>query len=260
MLLGAITLTSSLPTWAVSPTDTLRSLTTPSNGARTSVRRSCWRAVAARDRAATRSLWPLLRRTSASSSACSEVMPCSCKVLSRCTWRSAWSTDCWAARTASSAEVRLSRMALSSSRTSSSPARTASPFSFSTCCTSAPTSARKSARRSGCNAPLMTGPVACRRAPTVLKSSGASSSGGKALAPVARAALSDCWACGARASGLPGLPQAVNSKVNTTTKVEQRMDGGPQGVRASRAAGCRSGERAGQFKPGRKVSGLPAWT
>ena len=68
MLRGSITLSSSLPTCAVSPEDTLRSLTTPSNGARTSVRCSCWRADTTRARAATRSLCALLRRTSASSS------------------------------------------------------------------------------------------------------------------------------------------------------------------------------------------------
>ena len=47
---------------AVSPADTLRSLTMPSKGARTSVRSSCWRAVTTRVRAAARSLCAELRR------------------------------------------------------------------------------------------------------------------------------------------------------------------------------------------------------
>ena len=69
MLVGSITFSSSLPICAVSPAETLRSLTMPSNGARTSVRCSCWRAARrALVRAASRSLCALLRRTSASSS------------------------------------------------------------------------------------------------------------------------------------------------------------------------------------------------
>jgi hypothetical protein len=64
---GSMTLSSSLPTCAVSPAETLRSLTTPSKGARTSVRCSCWRAVTTRARAASSSLCALLRRISASS-------------------------------------------------------------------------------------------------------------------------------------------------------------------------------------------------
>ena len=128
-LLGSMTLSSSLPMAAVSPAETLRSLTTPSKGARTSVRRSCWRAVTTRDVAATLSLRALLRRTSASSSACAEVMPWACSVRSRCTERSDWSSACAAARADSSALVRLSRMAVSSRRTSSSPLFTASPLS-----------------------------------------------------------------------------------------------------------------------------------
>jgi hypothetical protein len=38
MLRGSMTLSSSLPIWAVSPAEALRSLTTPSKGARTRVR------------------------------------------------------------------------------------------------------------------------------------------------------------------------------------------------------------------------------
>ena len=68
MLLGSITLSSSLPICAVSPAETLRSLTMPSKGARTSVRCSCWRACTTRVLAASRSLCAVLRRTSASSS------------------------------------------------------------------------------------------------------------------------------------------------------------------------------------------------
>ena len=86
---GSITLSSSLPTCAVSPDETLRSLTTPSNGARTSVRCNIWRADTTRARAAASSLWVLLRRTSASSRACIDVMPWACSVFRRCTCRSA---------------------------------------------------------------------------------------------------------------------------------------------------------------------------
>ena len=56
MLAGSMILANSLPGLAVSPTDTLRSLTMPSNGARTSVRVICWRALAARALAAIKSL------------------------------------------------------------------------------------------------------------------------------------------------------------------------------------------------------------
>jgi hypothetical protein len=118
MLRGSMTLTSSLPICAVSPAEALRSLTTPAKGARTSVRSSCWRAATTRARAAASSLCVALRRTSASSSACIEVMPWACRVFSRCTMRSACTKAWFDARSDSSADARASRSEVSSSRIS----------------------------------------------------------------------------------------------------------------------------------------------
>src|SRR5450830_591176 len=209
MLDGSITLISSLPIWAVSPFDTLRSDTMPSNGARTLVRSSCWRAWARRALAATTSLCALLRRTSASSSACIDVMPEARRVLLRSIIRSAWSSTWRAERTASSADVRLSRIDVSSSRTSRSPLRTASPFSFSTCSTTAPTSARRSARRSGWIEPVMTGPAASELLWTVNRSSADTSSLGCFLsAPFAPAAGVPSAALSPSGAGLPQATSA----------------------------------------------------
>ncbi len=68
-------------------------------------------------------------------------------------------------------------MAVSSSRTSKSPRCTTSPFSFSTCSTTADISARRSARRSGCTVPVMVGPEVSALLATVNRSSGESSRG-----------------------------------------------------------------------------------
>ncbi len=91
MLVGSITLSSSLPICAVSPADTLRSLTTPSKGARTSVRCICWRAPTTRERAPSMSLCALLRRISASSTCWAEAMPEVRRVVMRSYWRCACS-------------------------------------------------------------------------------------------------------------------------------------------------------------------------
>ncbi|MNT55014.1 hypothetical protein D3C72_1922180 [compost metagenome] len=66
-------------------------------------------------------------------------------------------------------------MAVSSRRTSTSPRFTASPFSFRTWITTADTSARKSALRSGCTEPVMTGPDASALLWMVSMSSGETS-------------------------------------------------------------------------------------
>ena len=186
MLVGSITFSSSLPTEAVSPADTLRSLTTPSNGARTSGalqllarqrRRGCGpRPVRSRRccGALRRRPWPgprSCRRCAGSSCARPGVRP--------------GPAPGSAARAAASAEFRLSRIAVSSSLTSTSPRLTTSPFSFSTCSTTADTSARRSALRSGWIEPVMTGPEASELLCTVSRSSGDTSSltGGLASLP-----------------------------------------------------------------------------
>ncbi len=79
---------------------------------------------------------------------------------------------------AASAEVSVSRMAVSSRRTSRSPRRTGSPFSLSTARTTAETSARRSARRSGCTEPVIDGPDARALLRTVMRSSGEINNGG----------------------------------------------------------------------------------
>jgi hypothetical protein len=172
MLFGSMTLSSSLPTCAVSPAETLRSVTMPSNGARTSVRPICWRASTTRALAASTSLCVMLRRPSASSSAWAEAMPEARSVFMRSNWRVAWSKASSAARLAASAELSASRMAVASRRTSASPLRTWSPFSRSTCITTACTSARRSARRSGWIDPVIEGPEVSAVLRTVCRSSG----------------------------------------------------------------------------------------
>ncbi len=96
-----MTFSSSLPICAVSPAEALRSLTMPSNGARTSVRCNCCRACTTRALAADRSLCVVLRWISASSSCWADTMPDARSVLSRWNWRSAWSNARVAARSAS---------------------------------------------------------------------------------------------------------------------------------------------------------------
>ena len=199
MLAGSITLSSSLPTCAVSPAETLRSLTMPSKGARTSVRCICWRACTTRALAASRSLCVVLRRISASSMACADAMPEPRRVFMRSSWRCACSYAWSAARLVDSAEASMSRMAVSSRRTRRSPRCTLSPFSLSACRTTVWISARRSARRSGCTDPVIVGPEASAVLWTVWMSSVDSSSGGPAGVALF-VGVADPWLQAARAS------------------------------------------------------------
>jgi hypothetical protein len=190
----------------VSPADTLRSLTTPSNGARTSVRRSCWRADTTRARAATRSLCALLRRISASSSACIEHHALRLQRLQalhlalglveglrRGTLRLLGRAEAVADR----GVVQPHQQVAGAHR---------SPFSFGTCSTTAETSARRSARRSGWIEPVITGPWPASDAPTRCRSSGAISS-------VAAAAAAG-WSA-------PCLPQATSAAQAARVKAKE---------------------------------------
>ncbi len=207
---------------AVSPLETLRSLTMPSNGARTRVRVSCWWAATERDLAPASSLWALLRRISESSSAWVDTMPDERSVFWRSNMRVACSSVCWAARVASSAEFRASRIEVSSRRTRMSPFLTASPFSFITCNTTALTSARRSALRSGWTEPVITGPDASALVSMVSMSSGASDStaGGASLPPLPSLdAVAVAEALAPAFSGsLEDLPQATRAEATARAR------------------------------------------
>ena len=139
-------------------------------------------------------------------------MPEARRVFRRSSWRFDWSSAWLAARTASSADSSESRIAVSSSFTSKSPRLTGSPFSFSTCSTTAETSARKSARRSGWIEPVITGPEASASLRTVSRSSGATNSW--------LGLLSLAWAVAfgpALAGSLPSLPQAARADAMART-------------------------------------------
>ncbi len=104
------------------------------------------------------SLCAVLRRTSASSTCCVETRPSLRSFTRRWYWRSAAEKASCADSAAERREVSVSRIEVSSRRTSASPVRTGSPFSFRTASTTAETSARRSARFSGRMEPVMVGP------------------------------------------------------------------------------------------------------
>ena len=158
MLRGSITLSSSLPTCAVSPAETLRSLTTPSNGARTSVRCSCWRAddharlgrleLALRVVAADLGVLERLHRGHARGAQRLQALELALGLvvgLRGGARRGLGRGQAVADRGVVQAHQQVAARA------------PASPFSFSTCSTTAETSARRSARRSGWTEPVIDG-------------------------------------------------------------------------------------------------------
>ena len=133
----------------------------------------------------------------------------SCAPAGASAWSSAWRGGAhrWLRPT-----VRLSRIAVSSSLTSTSPRLTGSPFSFSTCSTTADTSARRSALRSGWIEPVMTGPEASASLCTVIKSSG----GDQQLARLGVLGLGGGLPSGL-AGSLASLPQAARAEAMART-------------------------------------------